>query len=91
MPLPDQDQRNYDQLLLNQKQQLENNNLEHKLRNVDLQMSLLADQVQKLQAEIEKYKRDRESLLIWGILGLGAALLALAGWALKVVTFGGAK
>lgn len=74
-----------------QEQSLTNRDNLHEFRNLHLEIKLLADQVSKLQVKVEKYEKDRESLLIWGILALGAALVGLGGWALKVITFGGGK
>lgn len=71
-----------------QDQSLTNRDNVHEFKGLHLEIKLLADQVSKLQAKVEKYEKDRESLLIWGILGLGAALLGLVGWIAKLLPWG---
>ena len=64
------DNRDQQQLLLNR------DNL-HEFKSMHLEINLLHEELTVLRAKIEKYEKDRDSLLIWGVLALGAAVVAM--------------
>lgn len=59
-------------------QQLENLKTEHEIESIH-------DEISDLRKGLEALQKDRNNLLIWGIMALGAAVMGMGMWIFNFV------